>query len=574
MYLGQVTFIMDFFKSIFNIAGGTLPLWQVVGGLGLFLLGMKIMSEGIYKSAGEGFHSLLTSITSNRFFCIFTGLTITTIIQSSSATTVMLVSLVNANLVTLRQAIGVIMGANIGTTFTAWIITLLGFKVNIASFALPAIALSVPMHFSKKEKVKELSNVFLGFGILFLGLDAMKNAVSGIQDSTEVFSFVANMANYGYFSVFLFIILGALLTITVQSSSAAMTITLTFAFNGWIPYEMAAAIVLGENIGTTITAYLASLEMSNNAKRTARAHMFFNIIGVLWILPLFYPVLGLIDRVMIGEVTNPHALPLHLSVFHTFFNVANTLLLVGFIPQIEKMVLKLIKVKSDEYEGDYRIPFIHMNIPERIEVNLINARYEIGKMANTTRDMLMKVLDASNADKDQLDIIYEEVSEKEEFTDQMQEQLTSFLTECSSETLSENQATEVNSQIRIVNELESIADACFKIVQLLARKHKKSMSFHENAEDEITNFSYKVMDFLKYNADFLTGVLSDPDIKFAHSMEESINKHRKMLKKMARKHLKKGANIKGELLFLEIVQQLEHIGDFCLNISDSSDLIN
>lgn len=325
-------------------------LLNLIGGLGIFLFGMKLMSDGIHKTAGARFQRLLNKVTGNPFSAIMTGLATTALIQSSSATTVMLVSLVNAQLVNLSQAIGVIMGANIGTTLTAWIVSFFGFKVKITSFALPAIAVSLPLHFSKSERTRDISDILLGFGLLFLGLYEMKEAVAAVKDNAAALQFLTHLTGYGFLSTAIFVVIGTILTVVVQSSSAAMTITITLAFNGWIPFEIAAAIVLGENIGTTVTAYLASLEMNTAAKRAARAHMVFNLVGVTWVLILFRPMLALVDLIVPGSAASTELLPYHLSAFHTLFNVINSAALVWFIPLIEKLVIRFVP-EADEEEA-------------------------------------------------------------------------------------------------------------------------------------------------------------------------------------------------------------------------------
>jgi phosphate:Na+ symporter len=544
-------------------------IWQLVGGLGIFLFGMKTMSDGLQKSAGEGFHKLLNYMTGHPALGILTGLLTTALIQSSSATTVMLVSLVNAQLVNLTQAIGVIMGANIGTTLTSWIVSIVGFKFSITQAALPAIAIGIFFYFNKRERVKYFGFILLGFGLLFIGLDNMKDSVSVIKESGEALAFVEIFTGYGYLSLFIFIIFGTLLTIAVQSSSAAMTLTLTLAFNGIIGFEVAAAIVLGENIGTTITAYLASLEMNTTAKRAARAHMIFNLMGVLWMLVVFYPVLDVIRIVIPEGSDSSSALPFRLSAFHTLFNVTNTFLLVWFIPIIQKVVEKLVPQKEERDSDIYKISYIQSNFAENAEANLINARSEIGKMSKYVYEMMLKVMEAEEAEGEKLKDIMVEQQKTESYIDQMQEQLSGFLAECSTQSLSEYQSLEVGKYLRIINELESISDACKKITYLFKRKDKKDMEFHKKAMSELAEYTAIVMDFLKYNTDYLTNDLQSQEISIAHNMEDQINEKKRALTKRSRKQIQQGESLRGELLFMEIIRQMEHIGDFCLNISQS-----
>lgn len=549
-----------------------LMILNLIGGLGVFLFGMKIMSDGIHKTAGERFQALLRLMTGRPFAAILTGVATTALVQSSSATTVMLVSLVNAQLVNLSQAIGVIMGANIGTTFTAWLVSFFGFTVKITSFALPAIALSVPLHFSKRERLRDISGILFGFGMIFLGLYEMKEAVGAVQDNAEALRVLRQFTDYGHLSLALFVVVGTLLTIAVQSSSAAMTITLTLAFNGWIPFPIAVAIVLGENIGTTITAFLASLEMSTNAKRAARAHMVFNLIGVFWVLVLFNPLLRVVDFLVPGAVTDPASLPFHLSAFHTLFNVANTLLLVWFIPLIEKLVVYMVRERPVEADEPYRLPNVRTQVVDQAEVRLINARGEVTRMSEIVNTMMLRLMDSIESGKAELSEAVAELQADEERVDEMQDQLSEFLAETSTDGMTEAQAQEVRRLLRIVNELESISDACHKVVALYHKKRKKQLHFHDNANAELTAYAMNVMDFLKYNTDYLTHQLEEQDYEVAAEMEEAINKKRKALTKQSRKTIKRGGDLKGELLYMEIVRQMELVADFCLNISQAISL--
>ncbi|NAY92445.1 Na/Pi cotransporter family protein [Muricauda sp. JGD-17] len=324
----------------------------LLGSLGLFLYGMKVMSDALMEVAGDKMRQFLASMTSNRVFAVFTGFLITSVIQSSSATTLMVVSFANASLLTLTESIGVIMGANIGTTVTAWLITLLGFKVNIGAIALPLVGLGFIFTFSKKKKANQWGRFIIGFAILFIGLQFLKDAVPDIGSNPEVLAFLSKYTQQGFWSVLLFLLIGTLLTVILQSSSATMALTLVMCYEGWIPFDMAAAMILGENIGTTITANLAALIANFEAKRTAAAHLIFNIIGVIWVLLLFYPVLNTIEWFVtrddgLSPFVMATAIPVALSVFHTAFNITNTLLLIWFVPVIAKIVEKAIPERID-----------------------------------------------------------------------------------------------------------------------------------------------------------------------------------------------------------------------------------
>jgi phosphate:Na+ symporter len=335
------------------MAYGFTDILQLIGALGLFLFGMKVMSDALMNLAGKKMRSILATMTSNRFLGISTGFLITSIIQSSSATTLMVVSFSNASLLTLTESIGVIMGANIGTTITAWLITILGFKVSMSSIALPLVGFGFLFTFSKKENLKNWGGFIIGFALLFIGLQFLKEAMPNINENPEILEFLKRYTDLGFWSVLLFLLLGTVLTVVIQSSSATMALTLIMTAQGWIPFEMAAAMVLGENIGTTITANLAAIVANFHAKRTARAHLIFNVIGVLWVLTLFYPFLKMIDWLVVrsgsaSPFLNAMAIPVAISLFHTIFNISNTLLLVWFVKPIAKIVEWVVPEKIAE----------------------------------------------------------------------------------------------------------------------------------------------------------------------------------------------------------------------------------
>jgi phosphate:Na+ symporter len=337
---------------------GFADILTLLGALGLFLYGMKVMSDALLELAGERMRSILSTTTSNRFFAVLTGFTITAVIQSSSATTLMVISFTNAGLLTLREAIGVIMGANIGTTVTAWLISIFGFKVSVSAMALPLVGLGFLLTLLKKKQHQHWGYFVIGFAVLFIGLQFLKDAVPDIRSNPDILAVLSDYTSMGFLSILLFLLIGTLLTVVVQSSSAAMALTLLMTYEGWIPFDMAAAMVLGQNIGTTITAFLASLVANYQAKRAARAHLIFNLLGVAWTLLLFYPFLRVVEFVVLrSEGSSPFiesaAVPVALSLFHTFFNVLNTLLLIGFVERIAVFVERLVpEVVEKEPEID------------------------------------------------------------------------------------------------------------------------------------------------------------------------------------------------------------------------------
>ena len=337
---------------------GFTDILTLLGALGLFLYGMKVMSDALLELAGDRMRSILSTTTSNRYFAVLTGFTITAVIQSSSATTLMVISFTNAGLLTLREAIGVIMGANIGTTVTAWLISIFGFKVSISAMALPLVGLGFLLTLFKKKHYQHWGYFIIGFAVLFIGLQFLKESVPDIRNNPDILAFLSGYTSMGFLSILLFLLIGTLLTMVVQSSSAAMALTLLMTYEGWIPFDMAAAMVLGQNVGTTITAYLASLIANFQAKRAARAHLIFNLLGVAWTLVLFYPFLRLMEFVVLRtEGSSPFveaaAVPVALSLFHTFFNILNTALLIGFVDHIARIVERVVpEVLEKEVEID------------------------------------------------------------------------------------------------------------------------------------------------------------------------------------------------------------------------------
>ncbi len=550
---------------------GFFQVLNLIGGLGVFLVGMRIMSDGIQNRAGSRLKTVLHTMTENRFAGLLTGIAVTSLIQSSSATTVLLVSLVNAGLVTLKQSIGVVMGANIGTTLTAWIVSIVGFKFKVASVALPAVAIALPLYFSSRANRRETANILIGFGLLFLGLGFMKDAVPDIKNNPEVLAFLSNWSQWGFWSTLLFVGIGTILTIVVQSSSAAMTITITMAFKGWIDFPVAAAIVLGENIGTTITAFLASLQMNATAKRTARAHMVFNFIGVLWMLILFGPFTRMVDGLVPGNAANPDNIPIHLSMFHTLFNIANSLLLVGFVGPLARLVERTIPDDAEtSRRAAYELQLVPDSLPDAVDSNLITIRRELAAMAGEVHDMLLTIMKGAKHPK-KFAKAKDDLVNQEQRVDDMQEQMILYFTRANQQSLGGDQSTTIMVEQRVAQELESVADSAFGIGLLIERLHKKNWSFHDKGEAELTEYTSQVLEFLRYNQDYLGMKFETYDLDLAHKMEDGIDKKRDKLRKRSRKTIERGedVDVKGELIFMDIVRHLEHIGDSSLNISQA-----
>ena len=549
---------------------------NILGSLGVFLFGMKVMSEGIQKTAGNRLRNILAYMTQNRFAGVITGFLTTCLVQSSSATTVMVVSFVNAGLLTLVQSIGIIMGANIGTTITGWLVSILGFKFKITAIALPAIGIGLPLIFSKITKRKNLGEIFVGFGLLFLGLKFLKESVPDIKNNPEVLEFLKSYTDLGLLSVLIFITVGVFLTIIVQSSSAAMTITITMAFKGWIDFPTAAALVLGENIGTTITAYLASLGGNYHAKRTARAHMIFNLFGVIWMLIAFRMFIPFIDYMVPGDPSNPQNIPVHLSMFHTLFNITNVLLLIWFVPQIASIVKKMIIPSEEEKEEDeYRLEYFSTGVQPVPEIAIIEAKKEVIKMSNMMNKMLSFFYETFISKKN---IVQATIKAKkiESRSDQMQEQICSYLAECTKHELSIESSKGAATMSRIANELESIGDSILNLFLQIERL-EDNLKFNTQMNDEITKMYNLVITFIEWNNLFISDnikPMTEKDLNKSIKYENEIDQLRNDLLDSSRSRLSEGSEPKAELLFMDIIKHLEHIGDYSLNISQAFEHID
>jgi phosphate:Na+ symporter len=481
----------------------------------------------------------------------------------------MVVSFVNAGLLSLSQAIGFIMGANIGTTVTTWIVSFIGFKFKITAFALPIIGVGLPFILSKIRKRRDFGEILVGFGLLFLGLAFLKESVPDIRNNPEILAFLQNYTNLGFLSFLIFVFVGSVLTVIVQSSSAAMAITVTMAFKGWIDFPTAAAVVLGENIGTTVTAYLASIGTSVNARRAARAHFLFNVIGVVWMAFIFNFFVKFIYKIAPWDPYQQGNFPLNLSLFHTFFNLTNTLIFVGFIPFLARIVEKMVKSRPGDIPQQYRLQYISTGLQDTATMNLLNAKSELRKMANVTLDMFNSFLDVFFHPDTKKGNSVEKIKKMEELTDQMQMELSKYLVECSKEELSEANIKNVNAMMRIVNEVENIGDSCFKLIILTQKKYDKKIILHDKAREEISDFSSLVLDFMNFCIARLDKHLVEQDLDIAYRLEMKINHSRDNLKKAARKRLQNDSNVRSELLYIDLLKNFEHIGDNALNIAQA-----
>jgi len=567
---------------------GILQIFTLLGALGMFLYGMNLMSSGLQKAAGERLRVFLSAMTSNPFKGVLTGLGITSVIQSSSATTVMVVSFVNAGLLTLTQAIGVIMGANIGTTVTAWMVSWLGFKADISVLAIPLMLFGFLFSNSKKDKRKNIGELIVGFCLLFLGLSFMKESVPDLRETPEVLEFVTSWSSLGFGSVLLFLAFGTVLTLVLQSSSATMAITLIMLSMGWIPFDMACAMVLGENIGTTITANIAASIGNTQAKRAALSHTIFNVFGVIWALALYNPFLqlvGLITEKTFGlpnpaaegfAVTDPAsaegtAALYGLSMLHTLFNTINTLLLIWSTKWIAQTVSKIIRTPKNQEKEVFRLKYISAGPLATPELSVEQAFNEIIHFTQVSKNGADYIREAINkADTNGFEELREKLVKYEEISDRIEYEIATFLNGVSAEEISESTSIKIKSMYKIVGELESLGDSGETISRILSRKniHKKSFSAEAvknlNAMADAVNEAYDVM-IANMSAAY-KGELTD--ISNAYNAEDRLNTLRNNLRDAVMEDIESdGENYQTSVYYMDIVNAYEHMGDYIINVS-------
>ena len=544
---------------------------RLIGSLGLFLYGMKIMSEGLQKFAGDSLRRILTAMTTNRVTGVLTGVLITALIQSSSATTVMVVSFVNAGLLTLTQSIGVIMGANIGTTVTAWLISALGFKVDIAAFSLPLLAFGIPLLFSGKSSRKSVGEFIFGFSFLFMGLQALKANAPDLGANPEMLAFVQNYADMGFFSIILFLFIGAILTMIVQASAATMAITLIMCANGWIDYQLGVALVLGENIGTTITANLAALTGNTQARRAALAHLAFNIFGVIWVLILFYPFTNAVSWFVtnVMRISDPSvAVSFKLAAFHTAFNISNTFVMIWFVGLIEKTVCFLIKGKKDEDE-EYRLRYITGGMLSTAELSILQARKEITLFAERTGRMLdMEKALFYEKNEDAFLKTYSRVEKYESISDRMEIEIANYLTCVAEGRLSSEGKEEIRIMLRAVSEIESIADSCNNMARSIKRRNEFKSIFTDEQNHNVDQMLaltekalHRMIEILKKSE------LVRDDVNPSYNIENEINNYRNQLKIHNVEDINnKKYQYQDGVYYMDIIGEAEKLGDYVLNV--------
>lgn len=586
----------------------------LLGSVGLFLYGMKVMSEGLQKAAGDRLRNILSAMTRNRFTGTLTGFLITALIQSSSASTVMVVSFVNAGLMTLAQSMAVIMGANVGTTFTAWVIALFGFKVNISAFVLPLIGLSIPLLFTKSSRNKSIGEFLIGFAFLFMGLDMISKYVPDLQSNPEMFAFLQHYSSMGFGSVLIFMFVGLVVTMVIQSSAATFAITLIMCSKGWIDFDLSCALILGSNIGTTVTPLLASMSGNVAAKRTAMGHLLFNLLGCVWVLCVFYPFvnlnvwiteeLGQGDPTQLAsyvnhiEKTQPdvydhlfdNSLPqgheviakvselqqsvsIGLSVFHTVFNLINLAIMIWFTNLYVKIVCKLVPAKHKEDE-EFQLKFISGGLVSATELNITQAEKEIAVFGERVGRMLdmAKDLVHTKRDSEEFSTLYSRLEKYEDISDRMEIEIAHFLNRVAEGRLSNEGKHKIAGMLRMVSEIESIADCCMGDGKILVRKNQSGVKFNEEIYDNIDAMFAHV----KGAMNSMLALLGNMEHASEHEIIKSYNKEREI--NNFRNQLRTGniANINDKhyeyqagIYYMDLVANLEKTGDYIINVVDA-----
>lgn len=589
-----------------------LDLLCLLGSVAMFLYGMKVMSEGLQKAAGDRLRNILSAMTRNRFTGMLTGIVITALIQSSSASTVMVVSFVNAGLMTLAQSMAVIFGANVGTTFTAWIIALFGFKVDTSAFILPVIACAVPLLFANAGRKKSIGEFMIGFALMFMGLDLISDYVPDLQSNPEMFAFLERYASMGFASVLLFVFVGIILTAIIQSSAATFAIVLIMCTKGWISFDLACAVVLGSNIGTTVTPLLASMSGNVAAKRTAMGHLLFNLFGLIWTLAVFYPFVRLnvditewlgqgnpnsiFSYVNELEAKDPqlynsifdNSLPaghpvlmkiaqmqfsvsFGLSMFHTIFNLVNVTIMIWLTGFYVKVVEKLIPAKHTGDE-EFQLKFISGGLMSASELNIAQAEKEIVVFAQRVQRMIAMAQNiVHNPSGNEFTKQFSRIEKYEEISDRMEIEIANYLNRCSEGRLSNEGKHRIAAMLRIVSEIESIADCCYGVAKILIRKQESHVSFNEEISNNIDSMfiavEAAVTNMLLLLRNF-EGV-DQADIITSYNHEREINNLRNQLRVANIENINEHHyEYQAGIYYMDIIGSLEKIGDYIINVVD------
>lgn len=592
----------------------------LLGSVGLFLYGMKVMSEGLQKAAGDRLRNILGAMTRNRFTGTLTGFLITALIQSSSASTVMVVSFVNAGLMTLAQSMAVIMGANVGTTFTAWVISLFGFKVNISAFVLPLIGIAIPLLFSKKSRQKSIGEFLIGFGFLFMGLDMISRYVPDLQSNPEMFAFLQQYTNMGFGSVMIFMLVGLVVTMVIQSSAATFAITLIMCSKGWIGFDLSCALVLGSNIGTTITPILASLSGNVAAKRTALGHLLFNLLGCAWVLCVFYPFVRLnIDitewlgqgdpealSTYVNEIqrndpevynnlfntlpsdhprfhdvtaaqhnveTLQQSVSIGLAVFHTVFNLINLAVMIWLTGLYVKIVERLVPAKHKEDE-EFQLKFISGGLLNASELNIAQAEKEIyvyGERVSRMLDMALTLVHTDH-ETEEYAHLYSRLEKYEDISDRMEIEIAHYLNRCSEGRLSNESKVHIAAMLRMVSEIESIADCCLGAGKILVRKNQAHVQFTDIIDQNIDTMfelvKQSMTDMLKLLSS--TEHVREPEVIACYNKEREINNYRNQLRSGNIENINNRLYpYQAGIYYMDLISNLEKTGDYIINVVDA-----
>ncbi len=542
-------------------------LLQLVGSLAFLLYGMKLMSDGVQKSAGERLQRALSVMTGNRFKGLLTGLFITMVIQSSGATTVMVVTFVNAGLLTLRQSVGVIFGANIGTTITAWIVSIFGFNFKISAFALPIFGAGFFLTLTKRSLNKNIGQALMGFGLLFLGLSMLSDSLSFKPEQLSRFGWIDDIQSWGALSWAIAIIVGTLVTAILHSSSAFSAIVITMAYNGLIGWEFSAALILGSGIGSTIDAILAAFGTSADAKRAALIHVLFNVVGTVLVLIFYRPFLSLVEFLTPKSAN----IAIQISILQSAFKVISTIMFLPFTKQGIALCAKIIPDDKKGKNNFYRLDFIESAlVKENVGAYIVRAEKEIKDMTDLATDMFDIIqIGLKKRDQSFIDEHMEEIVQMENYADQMHEQLTRYIVHIERMAVNEKQMENLSLMLSIIGDLESMTDECLNIALLLKRSIEKNMSFETEDADQLIPYVELARQFLQFIHININKHLDADKLSMAEELEGQIDLYRKNLKRIARKRLEKGADVKAELLYIDIVRQIEKIGDRAFGIAEA-----
>ncbi|WP_075603233.1 Na/Pi cotransporter family protein [Saccharicrinis aurantiacus] len=557
-----------------------LDLLKFIGAIGLFLYGMKLMSEAVQKVAGSKMRSIFAAMTSNRFLGVLTGFVVSATIQSSSATVLMVVSFVNAGLVSLVESIGVVMGANVGTTVTGWLISLVGFRFNFAEYALPLMAVGFPLVFSKRPRHRSWGEAIIGFSILFVSLSFIQNSVPDINDNPSILQFLSDYTNLGFGSVLVFLLIGCIITVIIQSSGVTMAITFVMCNQGWISYELGAAMILGENIGTTITPNIAATIANVSAKRTARFHLLFNLVGVAWMLCIFTPFTEFIEGIIANnsriETKNPQALiPFSLALFHTTFNLINLILFIGFVPLVSRLVIDIVQHKGEEGE-EFKLRYITTGMLSTSELSILQAKKELQFYAKHTNKMLgfnRRLFAEENEKKHSK--LFNSIAKYESISDDVEVEIANYLAKVSQGKLSELSRKRIRSMLKLVSDLESIGDSSFNIARIINRMHKNKIHFSPLIMERVDQMLHKAEEALLVMQHNLSIDEKKVRIEKAEKIETEINQYYYQLKTEHLQYLnEKEYTYEAGTIFTDLITECEKIGDYAINVSEALNNMN